>query len=133
MIIEAAPEQLWDTSRTITRPITDGPTVKIHSSTHYGKLMQVDSVKLHFTPDNGRWVIHHATLSGLVLRIDKTIGKLTGYDTFRRGDDGLLETEHDWLRVVVDFHTPKEPAPTSPQQALRIAQDLTEHTTDALI
>ncbi|MEY9839434.1 hypothetical protein [Streptacidiphilus sp. EB103A] len=119
MKIEAAPAASWETRRSISLTVEDGPVVEIVGSTHRGKSLKVDRLRLIYAPEQGRWAVQRASLAGLMLRRDGTIGKIQGADHFT-GRDGTLRTDLDWLRQVAEYHRPVEPAPTSPTEPLTI-------------
>lgn len=86
-----------------------------------GKSMLVTSYGVKYLPRDGAWVADGLTLYGQVIKKDNTPGKHTGYLYY--SNPATKDGTPQWVKDFAEFYRPKEPAPTSPDEALTLRLD----------
>lgn len=90
------------TTRKVRVSVEDGIIVP---SVH-GRDMKVADLLLVYTVEEGQWVLEDATVWGLRLKLDRTVGRKTD-DVKYWSSSGYP----DWVAKAAEHYRPKEPAP----------------------
>jgi hypothetical protein len=90
--------------------LEDGPVLTVFGSVNTGREFRAMSVRLFFNQVDGVWACRYALVSGGLLKNDGTPGKVTGSREY--SSPATSEDTPDWVRKVVRYMAPSEPAPS---------------------